>query len=321
MREAASEDQTVRTWALARLVEAGDLTRFDDLAKELAAHIKESVLSNRVWGDPRFAEVSTIHHTSPFFPALERTIRENPEYLVPSGLYVVWCYNTLPNQRDLIYAIAARVKSSATVHNRHFDPWNDPRFWIVTDWALAWGEPADFEALPQLFQDAGAQREFHRIAQSVTRVPGFFSCRNRSPLSSATPGPVDPPAAATASSAPAAPLSAGERKPNGQKEPMEDVPRRFVDLDFKQIKIKARPMAPAYPAEAKARRMMTTLKVQIEVGTDGKVCGARTAPGPFLAFFAPTALEYASRWTWEPAQVLGTPVAARFTLTMPFRLR
>ena len=76
-----------------------------------------------------------------------------------------------------------------------------------------------------------------------------------------------------------------------------------------------------YSVEAKKRHMMANLEVQILLDGQGNVCGARTAPGPFLAFFAPVALEYASRWSFEPPKLNAVTKDARFTLTMPFRLR
>jgi len=91
------------------------------------------------------------------------------------------------------------------------------------------------------------------------------------------------------------------------------------DFDFKQIHIAHQPDPPVYPAEAKAKRIQGTVVVTLIVGTDGIPESAEALEGPEA--LRPTAVEYAKGWRFEPAQVGGKPVKARFKLTMPFRLR
>lgn len=304
-RVSESKYSEVRIWALARMVEAGDLARYLDLAKELGEHIRKTVMADEGQGVAPFkwsnsGRAPDIHPSSPFYAALEQSIREDPDRTVADGLYVVWCYNTLPNQRPLIYEIARHVQAPVSLRNPVADPWNDPRFWIVTDWALAWGEPEDFEKLPQVMGSERARREFERIATAVTRIPGFFACHNGTPLFDR----VNP-------SFPSGPGPVEATGPDTKPEPPW----------FQQVKVSYQPPAPRYPVEARTRRLMANLEIQILLDTQGKVCGARAAPGPFLAFFAPTGLEYASRWIFQPAVLNGAPVQARYMLHMPFRLR
>jgi TonB family protein len=91
------------------------------------------------------------------------------------------------------------------------------------------------------------------------------------------------------------------------------------DFDFKQIHVLHQPEPPAYPAEAKAQRIQGTVVVTLIVGTDGVPESAEALEGPEA--LRSTAAEYAKGWRFEPAQVDGKPVKARFKLTMPFRLR
>lgn len=285
---------------LTRFVEAGDLSRYPDLARELTHHVRGSTGPQAAWVPPFLksaigTQPQVIHPSSPFYQSLAKTIRSSPTREVTVGHYVVWCYNTLPNQRELIFEIAREIQSPGASEHPMSDPWDDPRFWILTDWALAWGQPEDFKVIPTLIPHPKARKEFQKIAEAVLRIPGFFTCENQSPLADrvapqASPAPV---------------------KWTGNP----------VDFEYYQIKAKRMPAAPAYPGRAKARRLMTTLEVQLIIDPKGEVCGARTAPGPFLAFFASTALEYASRMTFEPARLNGQPQTARFVLKMPFRLR
>ena len=92
-----------------------------------------------------------------------------------------------------------------------------------------------------------------------------------------------------------------------------------VEMDFSKIRVKRQPDAPTYPPEAKAQRIQGTVVVSVTIGTDGKVTEAKALSGP--PELQPCAVDYAKSWEFEPAKVKGKPVAARFKLTMPFRLR
>jgi len=92
-----------------------------------------------------------------------------------------------------------------------------------------------------------------------------------------------------------------------------------VDLDLKQVRIRRQPEAPAYPPEAKAQRIQGTVVVVVTIGPDGKVTDALAESGP--EELRACAVAYARGWEFEPVKVKGKPVAARFKLTMPFRLR
>ncbi|WP_243321195.1 M56 family metallopeptidase [Geothrix sp. SG200] len=92
-----------------------------------------------------------------------------------------------------------------------------------------------------------------------------------------------------------------------------------VEMDWKKIKVKHQPDAPAYPPEAKAQRIQGTVVVVVTIDAQGKVQDAKAISGP--PELHACAVGYARTWEFEPARVKGKPVAARFKLTMPFRLR
>jgi TonB family protein len=92
-----------------------------------------------------------------------------------------------------------------------------------------------------------------------------------------------------------------------------------VDMPFSKIRVKHQPEAPAYPAEAKAQRIQGTVVVLVSIDEGGSVTEAEALSGPEELHAC--AVNYAKAWEFEPAKVKGKPVAARFKLTMPFRLK
>ena len=92
-----------------------------------------------------------------------------------------------------------------------------------------------------------------------------------------------------------------------------------VMFDFSRIKIRHQPPAPRYPAYAKIHRVQGTVVVELIIDETGKPSMATVVEGPPELFL--TALDYALEWDFEPAQLNGIPVKAKFKLTMPFRLR
>jgi TonB family protein len=92
-----------------------------------------------------------------------------------------------------------------------------------------------------------------------------------------------------------------------------------VEMEWKKIKVKHQPEAPAYPPEAKAQRIQGTVVVAVTIDAQGEVQDVKAISGP--PELHACAVGYARTWEFEPVKVKGQPVPARFKLTMPFRLR
>ena len=90
-------------------------------------------------------------------------------------------------------------------------------------------------------------------------------------------------------------------------------------VEFKQMKIRFQPPAPPYPTLARERRVDGVVVVQITVNPAGMPVRAEAVTGPPELIM--TAVRYALQWRFAPALLDGIPQAARFRLTMPFRLR
>lgn len=309
----ASKDPTEQMWALARLVEAGDLDHYDAYAQAMLRHVQGTVQARPQRLDYTYRpaqqvlgkgapESTTLAPASDFWKVLQSTLETDPEAKVDESLYAVWCFNTQAVQRDLVRRVASRIARPASPVNPRADPWNDPRFWIVMDWAIVWGGPEDFAHLQQIIQDPRAREEFRRRTEELRRVQAYLPCL----LANGPEAPGEPPSPAM------------DRALEVVKLLATTLP---FALDFSEMKVRSRSTLPAYPSEAKMRRLKGDLAVEITTDTQGSPCRVRMVPGPFLAFFAPTCLKFAESWRFEPAKVNGVPVASRFLLTMPFRLR
>lgn len=289
---------SLSAWALARRLEAGDSSVFPQYQRRMLDHLMglskphsgqaETVIQEPV-GLPSPLRIAP---GAPIWKAILDYVRSNADQPLDPGIYAVWCYGTALDQKDVILELAARTTAPMTLKNPHSDPWNDSRFWIIVDWAMAWGTEADFARIEAALPAGTARREFERLFQKVRSIRGFWG-----------------------------PQSGGAQ--SGQKEPTPAGPATPVSpaqSSFSQMKVKLQPPPPAYPKEASARKMMTTLKVDLTIDTNGVPIRARLLPGPWLAFFGPTAVEYSLDWRFEPARVNGIPSDAKFLLTMPFAI-
>jgi len=301
-----SNNPSLRAWALTRRVEAGDYQDYAAFQDAITEHLlglskPGSGRLDRVIIDPpfirdlRMPDALRIDHDSGFWRSLRNTVRNSPDHEVNTGLYSVWCYGTHPDQKDLILEVASQAQAKVTLKNRELDPWNDPRFWIVVDWAMAWGSREDFEDIRKALPEGRQRSEFARLVAKMEGVPAFFS----------TPPPKpDPP----------------RRSLKSALEPLANKDGS-VEFSFSQIRVMDQPSAPRYPEEAKARRMMTRLVLRVVVDPQGIPTSCRPVPGPWLGFFGPYGMEFGMRWRFFPAELNGVPQYARFRITMPFQLR
>lgn len=134
-----SKSPNLKAWALTRQVEAGDYGSFAALQNAINEHLLGiSKLGNarddRIITTPPTSVVAGmpdalhIDHRSVFWRSPRKSLQETPEHKLTPGLYSIWCYGTHPDQKDLIFELAAQVGTTVTVRNPDKDPWNDPRF-------------------------------------------------------------------------------------------------------------------------------------------------------------------------------------------------
>lgn len=297
-----SKSRSLRVWALCRRLEAGDFSSYRDFQTALGNHLlgiskpqmgheEDVIIDPPVVSRYPMPGAFRLDIESTFWPSLTKALQESPAMKVSPQLYSVWCYSTHPSQRALILELAAKVETPLNLRNPHADPWNDPRFWIVLDWAYAWGSEADFEAIGNALPEGGPRKVWMKQFHEAKALPAFFS------------QPVEP-------------------FFNTRKAPslMLDSPGKPADVDIAMIKVSHQPRTPAYPIEARGRRMMTNLVVSILVDERGNPIFCRPLPGPWLGFFALSGVEFAMKWRFK-SSVEGAPLEkSRFKLTMPYRL-
>jgi TonB family protein len=76
---------------------------------------------------------------------------------------------------------------------------------------------------------------------------------------------------------------------------------------------------PIYPPEARAKRILGTVRVEAVIDKQGHVTSARVVQGPKI--FWDAALEAIKGWRFEPATVQGQPVEKTFQVQLEFRDR
>jgi TonB family protein len=91
-----------------------------------------------------------------------------------------------------------------------------------------------------------------------------------------------------------------------------------VIVDAKQLKVRHRPPAPAYPPLARLAKVQGVVALRLTLDAKGCVEQADVLEGPPL--LRPTAKAFYKQWTFEPVQAEGKPVRAQFEFLMPFRL-
>jgi hypothetical protein len=280
---------SLQAWALARRLESGDFAAFNDYRKRVMVHMAElsrprTGPSDQALQDPPYLPSPlVIAPESPFWPAFQTTLRASLAEPLDASVYAVWCYGTAPNQRALILEEAAKVNLKVTPWNPKADPWNDPRFWIVADWVLAWGAPEDYAALAKALPAGQARFELERIQERVQKLTVTW-----------------PPQGSIR-----VPESLRAQAPGG-------------DPRVQPLRVKARSTLLAYPEGAKRRKLTSSVTVDVTVGVDGVPLRTQLRPGPWLGFFGASTLADTLGWRFEPARIDGVPHPAIYHHTVNY---
>jgi TonB family protein len=98
----------------------------------------------------------------------------------------------------------------------------------------------------------------------------------------------------------------------------DNVKRIKLTENFARANLIRRP-EPKYPALARQARIQGTVKLEIEIGRDGKVQEARLLEGhPLLV---PAAIDAVMQWLFKPTLLNGEPVRVQAPITIVFTLR
>lgn len=298
---AEAKGPELAAWARTRLVEAGVFAHYDALLTTAVEHLqqlsqpgsKKGVLRQPASAAGWMPGIFRIHPDSPYWVEVERQTRERPDLAVAPNLYAIWCHGTFPAQKALVYDMAGKIEARPTVKSPKADPWNDPRLWVVSDWAMAWGSTEDFRTLEAQIPEGPARAAFARLAAGLKDHPTFWA---------------------------KAPGAADMRRLNALL--VQDAkPAEGLEVESGQLKVAKEGPDLGYPPAAQERGLQTTLGVQVLVDPEGKVAAWRPAPGPWLGMFSPWAAPSLAQWRFEPAKQDGAPQWARTTLHLNFRLK
>jgi protein TonB len=77
-------------------------------------------------------------------------------------------------------------------------------------------------------------------------------------------------------------------------------------------------VAPVYPPEAKASGVQGTVKLAVDIGTDGKIQHINVLSGPDV--LVQSAVEAVQQWVYKPTLLNGEPVEVATTVDVNFTL-
>jgi protein TonB len=101
-------------------------------------------------------------------------------------------------------------------------------------------------------------------------------------------------------------------------EQVQELVFELVDLDEKPRPLT--PLRPAYPPQARMRKLEGLVVVEFVVGPDGTVREAQVMSSRPSTIFNESALQAVRRWRFSPGTKEGKPVAARVRQRVEFRL-
>jgi hypothetical protein len=293
---AVTPSKELRAWVLARRLEGGDTRwypEYERMALDYVRTLSGTGTSNDGVKDfpPNCRPIPGPFHIdgrSNFWKTLEKAIRDDPNLRVTDGHYAVWCFNTRPEQRELVFDVAKNVLLKEGGKG-YPSPWGDPRFWIVMDWLYSWGSQEDFAKVQELLPKK-TKSVFAGLSKEASRLPGFF-VNGQSALNQT--------------------LNTGfahtiVREPTGENE--------MGEISVHAPVIKSQPPIREYPKRAMSMGLVTDIGLEMLIGEEGRPTSCRPAPGPWLLFFAPTGIKWATGFEFEPL-----PTPSRFTLRVRYR--
>jgi hypothetical protein len=325
-----------RASALARRLEAGDLTCYPEYEEMIMAHVwaisKPGHSSGKIGSGASMTVLSGHPSLSPlyidnrsiFWASFEKTVRQDPNLNITNGMYSIWCFNTHPNQRELIFDMAKMVfmQGDKIVNTK---PWHDLRFCIVMDWLYSWGDESDFVMVHDLLPKK-AKSTFSSLYKGAKKLPGFFGTKLTLPKQAADiqksiPSVlIDDVESISENDSVVLTDTITPSASENENENINETETKIFSVNARSLRLKRQSSPLRYPLEAATLRLTTELTLELLIGKDGIPKGCRPKPGPWLAFFVPDGVRYAMGWLFEPHTVNGEASESRFFLTLSFSL-
>lgn len=316
-------DPRLRSWAAARLVEAGAPLQNDDpnpvplvlsfMENEFRSQVLEGNLNDptpggtpRDWGTseepphPSLGPGGHLDAKAPCWAAWRSQLLNTSAPTIRLGFYALFAPRLADGDQAWLLRQWTIIQSG-----KHPEPWSSASFWLATDWLMAFGTPADWSAFLAQASDPAWKDALGDLKRQLEGIKAYWGA---------------PPKLQN--------LFCGERTAEAfWKDPDSclaawGVTREsLLELGMDQVSVKVRPRPPSYPFQAKRRHLSATLVLRILIDKDGTVQWVRPEPGYALGMLGATGLAYAARWRFDPTRIAGKPMPSIFVLTMPFKLR
>jgi len=301
---------SVRDWALTRLVEAGGLEPFAGLnpLKEFIAlrdrlFEEEVLLGNRGSRHPSrrgkvpsaLGEVGEVSPKSPMWDVIRRELRRNEGQVISRSVYALMAPVLERNDRDWVFR---QVQKS--VQEDAKEPETHPTYWIAMDWLMCYGNAQDWEAFQAAIEPSWRE-PMRSVRKGLDRISAFWQ-----------------------------PLDAQQRSIFTDDEAFWTNPTPTLDAigatreDLIQlgaqrmVLVKRHAGFSDFPKRAFRPGLSGTLRLSILIDAMGKVQALRPKPGYALWALGASGLVYASGCVFEPAKLAGKGAPALFQMQMPF---
>ena len=175
------KDPRLHAWALARLVEAGELDRVEEYSAFMGAQLESFKTGDPDWrhatlnGPPTLPGTQQIAQESPYWVYFGKALLSERDPAALMRLYAVWCWNASMRDKDLVLELASRLAPATETSGHEVSPWSDPRFWMVMDWLCEFGAREDWGAvLARLPKGSQASNAAADLQASLSEYPAFW---------------------------------------------------------------------------------------------------------------------------------------------------
>ncbi len=302
----SSTNKDVQAWSATRLVEAWAPLKAGEIKPFplVASRAYDDMFAQLKWGKPRatsfdtFGGIAEIAEIAPFWPEFRKALSDPAHLSVNASLYALMSPHLEAEDRSWL------LTQVATASGSKGGAWNSATLWISLDWLMIYGQPADWDAFTRAAQGDDWKDAFRDQAQDLQGITAYWGVPRRV-QDMFCEG-----------------VTADEfwKNPESCLQEWGVTRETLVSLAWNEGKIKKQAFVPIYPREAKRRRLMNSIDLELVVDTTGKVRSIRPKPGYALAFFAPEAMRWASKTIFEPAEVAGVPRPEKFLYHLNFKL-
>jgi hypothetical protein len=302
-----STNRDVKAWSATRLAEAcaplrpGDIQPYPFVAAraydDMITQLKSGTSSQAAFHP--FGGIAEIEDEAPFWPAFRKVLADPGHFSITAATYALMSPHLRMEDRPWL------LSQMATGPAEKGNAWNSATMWISLDWLMVYGEPKDWADFTNAAQGNDWKEVLSDEAHTLQTIEAYWGVPRRV-QDMFCDG-----------------VTADEfwKNPEGCLQEWGVTREALVSLAWNEDRVKKQAFLPSYPIEAKRRRLMDSVSLELVVDSAGKVRAIRPRPGYALAFFAAEAMRWASKTVFEPAKVAGVPRPGKFIYHLNFKLQ